>query len=101
MADRKSIEKALMKASGPEEIKRILEEAGESVSDEKASEIFSSFSVSPEELAQMNGGGAYRDYCKSVLVRSKSEYGCAATVEDGSDCWRVDGGCSVCNIIYT
>ena len=27
--------------------------------------------------------------------------GCAATVEEGSDCWGTDGGCDLCNIEYT
>ena len=47
--------------------------------------------LSMEELEAVAGG---------VKHRSWLEKGCAATVEDGSDCWFTDGGCAVCNIDY-
>jgi predicted RNA-binding Zn-ribbon protein involved in translation (DUF1610 family) len=48
--------------------------------------------ISEEEMSSVNGGMfEERDYAAD---------GCAATVQFGSNCWGVDGGCDAININY-
>ncbi len=68
----------LKNAKSPEEISSILKE------DEPE--------LSLDELEAVSGG---------VTTRNWSKDGCAATVEEGSNCWGTDGGCTLINIKYT
>ena len=87
----------LRKAKSHEEIVELLKADGK---DEKyADRIWKELEIlnksdgkehSAEEMAAVKGGSS----C------SYWEEGCAATVEEGSDCWGRDGGCSFCNISY-
>ena len=103
MRDKSTVEKALMKATTREEVKQILSEAGYEISDTEADQILGKTKLDPDELEALNGGAEEnpaRYKCIRMGYRSKSVYGCAATVEDGSDCWGTDGGCVTFNICY-
>ena len=65
----------LKKAASREEVEALLKADGQE--------------LSPDELEDVAGG---RDWMKD---------GCAATVEENSDCWGTDGGCAISNITYT
>ena len=47
--------------------------------------------LSLDELEAVSGGATSRDWFTE---------GCAATVEEGSECWGTDGGCIFVNIMY-
>ena len=100
MADKKGLERKLAQASSMEEVKVLAAEAGLEMSDETARQILGKFTVSPDELEAMSGGETVQVGCDAIQYRSRSAQGCAATVEEGSDCWGVDGGCELINICY-
>ena len=88
----------LKRAKSVEEVVALLKTEGQDV--EQAGKIWKEIEtlrngdgkeLSMDELEAVAGG---------VKHRSWLEKGCAATVEDGSDCWFTDGGCAVCNIDY-
>ena len=86
----------LKKAESREEVEALLKTDGQdtALTDEvwrKAEELRArdGQELSMDELEDVAGG---RDWY---------EEGCAATVEDGSDCWATDGGCTISNISYS
>ena len=89
----------LKKAKDREEVFKLLKAAGQDTA--AADKIWKELEgmrskdgseLSLEELDAVAGGVKHRDWI---------EDGCAATVEPGSDCWRTDGGCTLCNIKYS
>ena len=90
----------LIVAQGEEEVRAILAEAGQEATAEEVERIVAEIAhaaehdgegLSLDELDAVAGGGWMRDY---------REYGCAATVEPGSDCWGTDGGCAALHNTY-
>ena len=99
--DRKSFETGLLKATTAEEVKALFAEAGLDCPDEQAQQILEKSKLSPDELESLSGGNrGLLGYCNSYHTRDRGLWGCAATVEDGSDCWGTDGGCNTFNIAY-
>ena len=95
---RKELETKIMKAKDTEEVKAVLSESGEKISDSDAGKLFDmaknsgidlNAELSEDELEAVSGG---RDWVTE---------GCAATVEEGSDCWSEDGGCWKLDNSYT
>ena len=88
----------LLQARSTEEVAALLHEAGVDV--QLAERLWAELThkreadseeLSPDELEAVSGGASARDYIRS---------GCAATVEPGSDCWGVDGGCVLVHYEY-
>ena len=100
MADRENLEKRLLKAASAEEIKAIAAEDGFEMTDEEAQRVFGKYTVSVDELETMNGGDTVNSSCTSFTYRSLFSEGCAATVEEDSNCWGTDGGCYYFNVRY-
>ena len=84
LADSQEEVAELLKAGGREDVSA--QEVWEQVQQRRAQD---GMELSLDELEDVAGG---RDWFIE---------GCAATVEEGSDCWGTDGGCSSCNIKYT
>ncbi len=84
LADSQAEVTALLKAGGREDVPA--QEVWEQVQQRRAQD---GMELSLDELEDVAGG---RDWWTE---------GCAATVEEGSDCWGTDGGCDLCNIEYT
>jgi len=90
--NKKELEQKIAAASSPEEIGRILNDAGEKIGPEDAAKLFEKLQIrgtaqklSLEELEAVSGG--LRDWVTD---------GCASTVECGSWCWSDDN----CILIY-
>ena len=88
----------LLQARSAEEVAALLREAGVDVqlTERLWAELThkreaDSEELSPDELEAVSGGASARDYIRR---------GCAATVEPGSDCWGVDGGCVLVHYEY-
>ena len=84
LADSQEEVTELLKANGREDLPA--QEVWEQVQQRRAQD---GMELSLDELEDVAGG---RDWMQE---------GCAATVEEGSDCWGTDGGCDLCNIEYT
>ena len=84
LADSQEEVTELLKAGGREDVPA--EEVWEQVQQRRAQD---GMELNLDELEDVAGG---RDWMQE---------GCAATVEEGSDCWGTDGGCDLCNIEYT
>ena len=87
-----------MAAGSPEEIERILNDAGEKITAEEAQQLFEKAKsraadkeVSLDELEAVGGGMEDRDFL---------EEGCAATVEPHSWCGSNDW-CFLFSVVYT
>ena len=85
--NKKELEQKIAAASSPQELQRILNDAGEKIGPEDAAKLFEKLQncgtaqeLSPDELEAVSGG-VDRDWLTD---------GCAATVEPGSDCWGTD-----------
>lgn len=113
MADnKKELEGKLLKAASSDEVRDLL--SGEGVDAGAAESIFAQvealrnqgkLELSLQEMEAVGGGNQTVEEmifdCSSLSIRKYSEYGCAATVEqEDSNCWGVDGGCSLFNIQY-
>ena len=91
--NKKELEQKIAAAGSPEEIERILNDAGEKIGPEDAAKLFEKLQnrkadggeLSPDELEAVSGG-----------VRDWVTEGCAATVECGSICWSDDH----CILVY-
>ena len=90
--NKKELEQKIAAASSPQELQRILNDAGEKIGPEDAAKLFEKLQncgtaqeLSPDELEAVSGG-----------VRDWVTEGCAATVECGSICWSDDH----CPLIY-
>lgn len=86
----------ILNAENAKQFQALLKEAGRELSLEEAESMFTYLTkgeeVSEDELTAVSGGfGDERDYAAD---------GCAASVEFGSDCWGIDGGCSMVNVRY-
>ena len=86
------LEQQIAAAGSPEEIERILNDAGEKIGPADAAKLFEKLQncgtaqeLSPDELEAVSGG-----------VRDWVTEGCAATVECGSICWSDDH----CILVY-
>ncbi len=91
------LEQKITAAGSPEEIKRILSDAGENISSEDAAKFFEKVKartvnkeVSVDELEAVSGGFD-RDWLTD---------GCAATVEPGSWCGSNDS-CYMVDVVYS
>ena len=93
----------LIKATSAAEIKQILAGEGQEISLEEAERLFGKTSLSPDELETLNGGSYQPNKpCTNSQCRSKSQDGCASTVQDDDDdCWGEDGGCYWASVFYT
>ena len=102
--NRTELEKKIVAAGSPEEIERILNDAGEKITAEEAQQLFEKVKsraadkeVSLDELDAVSGG-----YNRNWILE-----GCAATVEcrswcwvNGSWCWSNDA-CSSYEVVYS
>ena len=84
--NKKELEQLLAGAGSPEELGRILNDAGEKIGPEDAAKLFGKLQnrgtaqeLSPDELDAVSGGS-----------RNALTEGCAATVEAGSHCFFTD-----------
>ena len=100
--DKQNFESRLMKLTTVDEVKALCAEAGFDCTDEDAKQLLEKTKISPDELESLSGGAQRKEVlnCSFCHTRSSKDSGCAATVEEGSDCWGTDGGCMVCNINY-
>ena len=91
------IKDIILNAKSVEQFRDLMKEEGRELSQEEAESMFSYLvkgeELSENELTAVSGGwgGDYRDYASE---------GCEATVEIGSDCWGIDGGCEMVNVRY-
>ena len=86
----------LKKAQSVEEVTGLLKADGQD--DSQAEKIWKEL----ETLFEKEGKELSLDELEAVAGgRDWLEKGCSATVEPDSDCWKTDGGCSLCNIEYT
>ena len=99
--DRVEFEKKLLSAKSRSEITDILKAAGQEISEEETASLYRKVQelrgvegreLSLDELDAVSGG---------VTNRNWQRDGCAATVEEGSNCWGTDGGCTYVNIHYS
>lgn len=94
---RQEIENNLLKALSIKDVSKVFKDHNISLTEKAIMEIFVKIrllrkddgdTLSEDELMSVNAG---RDYVTE---------GCAATVEPGSDCWGVDGGCTAIHYSY-
>lgn len=95
--DKQDLKKTLLTAKNSEDVRFILSKYNIEIPNEDADRLFDSLQMyrsqlsnelSEDELAAIGGG---RDYATD---------GCAASVEPGSSCWGLDGGCAVIHYHY-
>ena len=88
----------LLAVQSAEEAAALMKADGQEITAEDAAKLWEEIErkrdsdgkeLSPDELDAVSGGG-----------RNWLFDGCAATVEEGSDCWGTDGGCFLHNISY-
>ena len=96
---RNELERKLLEAHSTEEVMAIMKDAGVEASAEEAEKAFEKVKehrdsdgreLSLDELEAVAGGKIY----------NYTSTGCQATVEFGSDCWGVDGGCTAIHNEY-
>lgn len=110
--NREELEKKILEAGSVEELESILKAAGAERTTEELAKLFEDIEARREnkklslaELEAVSGGwgSRYQEDGKGGPwggIIDWSLHGCAATVEEGSDCWGTDGGCTMVNIKY-
>ena len=91
----------LLTAKSVEEVTALVKAAGQDITAEEAEKLWAEIKarreqdgkeLSVDELDAVSGGATDRNWLLD---------GCAATVEEGSNCWGTDGGCVHINIHYS
>ena len=108
---KQEFEQKILSAQSADEVAELMKAAGHEISDEEAAKLFERAKAQREdrkldleELDAVAGGTRGENGAEPYGPHGGridwSRYGCAATVEPGSDCWGTDGGCSFFNIEY-
>ena len=111
--EKKKLEQKILAAQSADEVAELMKTAGHEASAEEAAKLFEHVEamrdkedrkLDLDELEAVAGGergvNGAEPYGPWGGMIDWEQYGCAATVEPGSNCWGTDGGCSLVNIEY-